>query len=243
MDHLWPQLEAAMIEPVRETAISEVSGPQILQVRQSSRILRKSAQKPKTSVNRLSKIAGKLFVIPLLGSWWIYHQDKYVPPCRELNASGARGLIFQPLLMSTFIRTVAIILHAAAPSALDLTDMTKEYWDFLLSVRTLSNDPSVMESILFGILIILEITDPRRAAENFPKHVVGTQTWVASNVCIHYVADLDVFEGLAEGKAKSLAAGILLKLNEVVTKYERLLLGDIISFGSISSAPMGLRFK
>jgi hypothetical protein len=52
-----------------------------------------------------------------------------------------------------------------------------------------------------------------------------------------------VFEGLGEGKAKSLAGGVLLKLNETVTKHERLLLGDIISFGSIASAPMGLRFK
>jgi hypothetical protein len=57
--------------------------------------------------------------------------------------------------------------------------MTKEYWDFLLSMRNTSTDPSVTESILFGMLVILEITDPRHVAEHFPKQVVETQAWVA----------------------------------------------------------------
>ena len=81
--------------------------------------------------------------------------------------------------MSTFIRTVGIIIHASAPSALDLRQMTKEYWDFLLSMRSASTDPSVTEAILFGMLTILEITDARHAAEHFPKHVVETQAWAA----------------------------------------------------------------
>jgi hypothetical protein len=51
------------------------------------------------------------------------------------------------------------------------------------------------------------------------------------------------FEGLDEGKGKTLVGGILLKTREIVTKYERLLLGDIISFGSISGTPMGLNLR
>ena len=42
---------------------------------------------------------------------------------------------------------------------------------------------------------------------------------------------------------KMMAGGILIKIKEIVTKHERLLLGDIISFGSISSAPLGLNLK
>jgi telomere length regulation protein len=127
---------------------------------------------------------------------------------------------------------VGIILHASAPSALDLRQMTKEYWDFLLSLRSASADPSVAESILFGFLVILDVTEARHAAEYFPKQVVETQAWAA-----------EVFEGIDEGKGKMLAGGILLKTRDIVGKYERLLLGDLISFGSISAAPMGLRFR
>jgi len=57
--------------------------------------------------------------------------------------------------------------------------MTREYWDLLLALRSAASDPSVNEAILFGMLAILEITEPRVAAENFPKQVVETQAWAA----------------------------------------------------------------
>jgi len=60
--------------------------------------------------------------------------------------------------------------------------MTKEYWDLLLAMRKTSSDPAILEAILFGLLVILEITEPREAAEYFPKHVVETQAWTAGTV-------------------------------------------------------------
>jgi hypothetical protein len=121
--------------------------------------------------------------------------------------------------------------------------MSREHWDLILSLRNASGDPSVIEAILFGALAILEITDPRVAAENFPKQVIETQAWAAGKSPTESATDLDIFQSRDEGKAKILAGGILLRIKEIVTKHERLLLGDIISFGSISSAPMGLRLR
>jgi hypothetical protein len=72
-----------------------------------------------------------------------------------------------------------VVLLASAPSALDLKQMTREYWDLLLTLRSVTIDPAVNESVLFGMLAILEITEPRVAAENFPKQVVETQAWAA----------------------------------------------------------------
>jgi telomere length regulation protein len=146
-------------------------------------------------------------------------------------------------VLSTFIRTVGIIIYASAPSALDLREVSKEYWDFLLSTRTVSSDPSVTEAILFGILVLLEITEPRNAAENFPKQVIETQAWAASLYRCVFCLTVDKFQQIDEEKSKTLAGAILLKIKEIVSKHERLLLGDIISFGSISSAPMGLNLR
>jgi len=95
------------------------------------------------------------------------------------NHSGGRGVIFEPIVLETFIRTIGIVLHASAPSALDLIQMSREYWDLLLVLRSSSGDPAVAEAILFGMLAILEVTDPRVAAENFPKQVIETQAWAA----------------------------------------------------------------
>jgi len=61
--------------------------------------------------------------------------------------------------------------------------------------------------------------------------------------CVEIRLIVDMFQRMDEGKGKMLAGGILLKTKEIVTKHERLLLGDIISFGSISSAPMGLNLR
>jgi len=120
--------------------------------------------------------------------------------------------------------------------------MTREYWDLLLSLCSASCDPSVFEAILFGMLTILEITEPRVAAENFPKQVVETQAW-AAGISLITLTDVDIFQRMDVGKTKMLAGGILMKIKEIVAKHERLLLGDIISFGSISSAPMGLNLQ
>jgi hypothetical protein len=54
---------------------------------------------------------------------------------------------------------------------------------------------------------------------------------------------IELFQGLDEGKAKMMAGGILIKTKEIVMRHERLLVGDMISFGSISSSPMGLKFR
>jgi hypothetical protein len=100
------------------------------------------------------------------------------------DCSGGRGVLFDPILLSSLIRAVGIIIQASAPSALDLREMTKEYWDVLLSMRNVGNDPAITESILFGMLVILEVTEPRTAAENFPKQVIETQAWAAGTISL-----------------------------------------------------------
>lgn len=74
MDHFAQRLEAEMIEPIREAAVAKTSGPQILQVRRFSSAPT-GRRKVKSTVNPLSKFAGRVFIFPLLGRWWIHQQD------------------------------------------------------------------------------------------------------------------------------------------------------------------------
>lgn len=59
----------------------------------------------------------------------------------------------EAIMCSTFVRTVGVILHASAPSALDLREMIREYWDLSLSMSILSSDPAALESVLFRLLV------------------------------------------------------------------------------------------
>lgn len=74
MDHLSLQLEATMIAPVRDEAIAKLTGPDSLKIGLSSS-LHSTVRKPKRTLNRVSKIAGPVFVFPLLAQWWIRRQD------------------------------------------------------------------------------------------------------------------------------------------------------------------------
>ena len=104
--------------------------------------------------------------------------------------------------------------------------MTSEFWDLLLSLRARANEPAVLEALLFAFLTLLDINedDQRRVAEEQAKELLETQQWVES-----------VFErvggGSEEGdRARMLAAGVLVRTREVVEKYQRLLMGELVGF-------------
>jgi Telomere length regulation protein len=52
-----------------------------------------------------------------------------------------------------------------------------------------------------------------------------------------------VLTGMQEVKEMRLTGGISIRIKEIIGNYDRLLLGDIISLGSISSAPISLHLK
>lgn len=102
--------------------------------------------------------------------------------------------------------------------------MTSEFWDLLLSVASHpSNESTVLEALLFAFLTILEMNeDKRRLAEEQSRELLETQRWTET-----------VFENTAGGdeetdKLKMLAASVLIKIKEVVEKYQSLLIGEMI---------------
>ena len=104
--------------------------------------------------------------------------------------------------------------------------MTSEFWDLLLSLRPRGTDPAVLEALLFAFLTLLDIneTDQRRLAEQHAKELLETQEWVDN-----------VFEKIGGGseegeRIRMLAAGVLVRCREVVQKYQRMLMGDLVDF-------------
>jgi telomere length regulation protein len=141
-------------------------------------------------------------------------------------SSGSKNIHFEPFLLTTFVRTLALILHASGSNTLSLPQMTSEFWDLLLSLRSnSSNDTSIQEAILFSLLTLLDINEDKRTLVNrHSKELLETQEWVQM-----------VFESSAGGdkegdRVRMLAAGLLLRCKEVVDKYQRLLVGDMVDY-------------
>ena len=129
-----------------------------------------------------------------------------------------------PFLLTLYLKTLALILHAAGSATLSLPLVTTEVWDLLLSLRSQAADLPVMEALLFALLTLVEVNgnSQRRIAEEHAEELVETQKWVEL-----------VFEkvggGSEEGdRVRMLAAGVLTRTREVVERHQRLLLGAMV---------------
>ena len=143
-----------------------------------------------------------------------------------IGLSGSKNIHFEPFLLTTFIRTLALILHASGPNTLSLPQMTSEFWDLLLSLRSSSsNDTTVKEAILFSLLTLLDINEDKRTLVNrHSRELLETQDWAQM-----------VLESSGGGdregnRVRMLAAGVLLRCKEIVDKYQRLLVGDMVDY-------------
>jgi telomere length regulation protein len=107
--------------------------------------------------------------------------------------------------------------------------MTAEFWNLLLNLRTQSiGDITVIEALLFAFLTLLDMNeDKRRLVEVHGRQLLETQEWVEG-----------VFGWVGAGgseeddKVRMLAAGCLVRIREVVEKYQSLIMGDLASFGN-----------
>lgn len=139
--------------------------------------------------------------------------------------SGNKSVQFSPFLLTSFLKTLSLILHASGASTLSLPQMTSEFWDLLLSLRSNGDDSTVLEALLFAFLTLLDINeDKRRLAEDHAKELLETQQWTEQ-----------VFEmvkgGSEEGdRVRILAASVLVRTREVVEKYQSLLMGDMVDY-------------
>ena len=141
-----------------------------------------------------------------------------------MSSSGTKSIYFSPLLLAIYLKTLAIILHASGMSTVSLPQMTSEFWDLALSLLSHpSHEPTVLEALLFAFLTILEINeDKRRLAEEHSRELLETQRWTE-------LVFANIAGGDEEGdRLKMLAASVLIKTKEIVEKYHRLLIGDLI---------------
>lgn len=215
IDKLSQQLSDTMIQPLAASVADKITGPDILKVRTFSSRLAVESRRKAPKANSLSAIVADSFFFPLTGLFFAH-----------FKAYGSKNVIFEPYLLSSFLRTLSLILHASGTSTLQLPQMTSEMWDLFLSLRTQAQaERSVEGAILLGFMTLLEVNeDKHRLAETYGRQLLETQSWVEL-----------LFERIGPGseeddKIRSLAAAVLFKLREVVEKYQALLMGDLATF-------------
>ncbi|TID17367.1 Telomere length regulation protein [Venturia nashicola] len=211
-------IEQSMIQPMALQAADQLTGPNALKVRTfSSRMAVEKARK-KPIPNELAKIVAHNFFFPLTGRWWT-----------QVQSFGNQSVAFSTHLLPIYLRTLAILLHASGLSTLALPQMTSELWDMLLSLRNNAlndNDVGVLESLLFALLTLLEVNeDKQRLATEHAKELVETQEWAR---LVLEKREAGAGGGGEEEKVRVLAAAVIVRCHEVIERWQRLMLGDMV---------------
>jgi len=203
-----------MLSPLASQAADQLSGPNILKVRTFSSRMEVEKKRQKPIPNALAQIVAENFFFPLTGRWWL-----------QVRASND-SIYTSTHLLPPFLQTLSLLLNASGPNTLALPQMTREYWDLLLSVRGLAaKDKQVLNAVLFGFLMLLETNENKeRVATEQGKELMETQAWVKM-----------VFEGLGTGseedeRVRVLAAGVVVRCGEVVEKYQRRMAGVLMDY-------------
>ncbi|MCJ1310909.1 telomere binding protein [Agyrium rufum] len=212
------RMERMMIRPMAADAADKMIGPKALKVRTFSSRMEVEKRRKKVIPNELAKMVADKMFFPLTGRWQAH-----------LASYGTRASQTRPFLLSHFLRTLSLLLHASGPSTLSLPQMTREFWDLLLSLRAVAlSDVLVLEALLFGFLTILDLHAERRQviAEDFSRELLETQKWVQG-----------VFErtegGSEEGeRVRMVCAGVLVGAGEVVEKYRSVVMGGLVAYES-----------
>jgi telomere length regulation protein len=218
VDRLSAELSNTMIAPMAAELADKLTGPSILKVRTFSSRMAVEKKRKKPIANSLAKVVADSFFFPLTGRFLM-----------QLKAYGSTrsNVVFQPFLLTLFIKTLSLLIHASGPSTLSLPQMTSEFWDLLLGLRVQSvGDIAVIEAMLFAFLTILEINeDKRRLVLEHGRQMLETQEWLET-----IFGRVGMGGSEEDERVRMLAAGCLVRITEAGEKYQALLIGDLASF-------------
>ncbi|QIW95830.1 hypothetical protein AMS68_001348 [Peltaster fructicola] len=218
LDIASQHVERDMIQPMALAAADQTTSHlDAVKVRKFSSRADVQRTKRKPAANELAKVFNTAFFQPLLVS---FHQ--------EIGALGDASTYFStPMLLATFLKTLAILLHASGPATLSLTQVTSDFWEMLLHLRMrATGDIMIMEAVLFSFLTLLQVNENHQdLAQNNPKQLMETKEW--AELVFERTGGGTLIEGEGEeARIRTLCAGVLTKASEIIAAYQKVLLGS-----------------
>ncbi|KAL2183826.1 hypothetical protein L209DRAFT_713708 [Thermothelomyces heterothallicus CBS 203.75] len=248
LDSIATSLTSDFLAPMAASAADAVTGPDVLKLSTfTSRLNNDGRDESSAAANpkiryksQPAKAKPRVRAIPnttaqLLATFFFTPLTARFQAALHASSSSSRGsktILFHPYLLALYLKTLAVVIHAAGPGTLSLPQMTAELWRLLLSTSVqaaAAGDLAVTQAVLFAYVALLDVNEDRMrdVCAELGREVVEAQEWVAG-----------VFGGLRGGdesgeeeKVKVLAAGVLVRLREGVEKYRLMLVGDLIGFG------------
>lgn len=234
IDNLAQSLSQTFLMPLAAEAADATSGPDALKLSSFTSRL-KQAQVSGPTVNRSTRPAGVKSIpnttASIIASSFFFPLTSRFQAAMHSNSTAVRGVLFQSHLLVVFLKTLALLIHAAGPSTLSLPQMTSELWDVLLGVRgQCVGALDVTYAVLVGFIALLEVNENnmRTLCNDHGRQIVETTEWVSS--VFDNTRGGDEAGGGEENQVKMMAAGVLIRLREAIEKHQALLMGDLIGY-------------
>ncbi|KAI1207993.1 telomere length regulation protein-domain-containing protein [Annulohypoxylon truncatum] len=234
LDNLAQTLSRTFLAPLAAEAADAETGPDALKLSSFTSRLNSQSSNSTRGITRPRMRAIPNTTASLIASSFFFPLTSRFQAAMHSASATTRGILFQPYLLTLYLKTLALLLHAAGPSTLALPQMTAEFWDLLLGVRgQCAGDLGVTQAVLFGLMALLDVNegDMRGLCERHGREAVESVEWVGAVFSNTRGGDVGVAgEGGEENEVKMLAAGVLIRLREAVDKYQAVLMGDLIGF-------------
>lgn len=202
VDDIQKAIQQDLMREASEEANKTIYGGTLIR---SSRALNRPKATEKTPKNKdFARLIGTCFFFPMVSVWY------------------EAGLInighYSPILTGHFIKTLVLLLHAAYPVAANFHDMVRELVQIMVPLvkRVSIDELQVVESIVTGVLLICDVTEDEVLVRSYSGELRIIQEWLAFT-----------WESVIDEKLKSLCAGLLLRLNGLGERFERVLMDQM----------------
>ncbi|KAJ5550475.1 hypothetical protein N7535_001584 [Penicillium sp. DV-2018c] len=235
---LTRELSRTSLEPLAATAADTMTGPNALKVRTfSSRMevekkrKERDAQRQNSTAKDLHKVLAEGFFFPL--------HSRFESMMLQYSSSSAPSYnpFFIPHLLTLFLQTLSLILSTAGPHNPFLSVFTHETISLLLSLHTTasSSEPTVTAALLSLFLAVVELNiasgsnGEERLVTEYATQVIELREW-ASQVFDRTppsAARTDPSSAVTDPQEqiRTLAAGVMVRLGEVMQRYQGRLMG------------------
>lgn len=223
-----------------------VGAAQVLRVSGSLEKRRQGAPQRSSAPNVYSKIASRSFFMPLVAQW-----HRIAGSAAMTDAQG----MYYGLFLAQFLRALGVLLYLAAPAAPQLAEMCGALVEIVMEQRArglrgsstgdgektaaLYEDLGVREGLYTAVLAVVQVANEQDGGETlvtrWPQQTVELKLWVEEMWARHeqHAAPEGAGGGATvdeEGRrVRGLAANVLFLLEEIVSKWQRRLVGELLS--------------
>ncbi|KAJ9304297.1 hypothetical protein DTO217A2_6261 [Paecilomyces variotii] len=231
---LTKKLSQASLQPLALDAADALSGPNALKVRTFSsrmevekRRQQREEQRKKSVLKDLHRTLTEGFFYPLTSRFTTmmmqYHR----------SASATYNPFLTPHLLRLFLQTLTLILSTLGPYTPSLPSLTQETLALLISLHSnaVATETAVLPALLSLFLAMIDVSvasgtsGEERLVTEFATQVMELREWVGE------VFDrVPATKGGEEEQVRMVAAGVMVKLGEVLERYQGRLMGVNVGF-------------